>query len=80
MNAPRSCPNSSLSISVSRIAAQLMATNGLLRRFESSWIVRATSSLPVPLSPWISTVHGPAAICRTRWRNCIIAVLEPTSS
>jgi hypothetical protein len=33
------------------IAAQLMATNGLFRRLESSWMVRATSSLPVPLSP-----------------------------
>ena len=55
VKAPRSWPNSSLSISVSGMAAQLMATNGLVRRFYSSWIVRATSSLPVPLSPYTST-------------------------
>src|SRR5207302_1037410 len=38
------------------MAAQLTATNGPLRRGESSWTVRATSSLPVPLSPAMKSV------------------------
>ena len=33
------------------MAAQLTATKGPLARAESSWSVRATSSLPVPVSP-----------------------------
>ena len=52
---PFSWPNSSLSISVSGSAAQLIATNGPCRRGLSACSVRATSSLPVPLSPVIST-------------------------
>ena len=61
MKAPRSWPNSSLSSSVSGIAAQLTATNGPLARGASSWRARATSSLPVPVSPWISTEAGVGA-------------------
>ena len=56
VNAPFSWPNSSLSSSVSGRAAQLTATNGLPRRGDASWMARATSSLPVPVSPKISTV------------------------
>ena len=37
------------------MALQLTATNGLLRRGLASWMARASSSLPVPLSPVIST-------------------------
>ena len=48
VNAPFSWPKISLSSSVSGIAAQLMATNGNVARGLSSWIVCATSSLPVP--------------------------------
>ena len=55
MNAPFSCPNSSLSSSVSGIAEQFTATKGALRRGDISWRVRATSSLPVPLSPEMRT-------------------------
>ena len=53
---PRSWPNSSLSISGSGIAAQLIATKGPAARGPSSWMARATSSFPVPLSPLISTL------------------------
>ena len=49
------CPNSSLSISSPGIAAQFTSTNGLLARGDSRWIARATSSLPVPFSPVMST-------------------------
>ncbi len=55
VKAPFSWPNSSLSISVSGSAAQLMATNGPCRRVLSACSERATSSLPVPLSPVIRT-------------------------
>ena len=46
-----SIPNNSASRSVSTTAAQFTATNGPFRRRPISWIWRATSSLPVPLSP-----------------------------
>ena len=55
MKEPFSWPNNSLSISVSGSAAQLMAMNGPCRRGLRACTVRATSSLPVPLSPVIST-------------------------
>ncbi len=41
---------------MSGIAAQLIATNGLLARGLSSCIARASNSLPVPLSPSSSVV------------------------
>jgi hypothetical protein len=41
---------------LSGIAAQLTAMNGLLARWLCFQIERATSSLPVPLSPVIITV------------------------
>jgi hypothetical protein len=53
-NAPRFAPNSSLSISVRGSAPQFTATKAP-RRPDSSWIARAVSSLPVPVSPRIST-------------------------
>ena len=80
MNEPFSWPNSSLSISVSGSAAQLMATNGPCRRGLSACMVRATSSLPVPLSPVISTqaLLGPAC-CSSAKISCILGDV-PTSS
>ena len=56
VNAPRSWPNSSLSSRVSASAAQCSLMNGPCARGERWWIALATSSLPVPLSPVISTV------------------------
>ena len=56
-----------------------MGTNGLLRRGLRSWMVRATNSLPVPLSPVISTVAVLGATCSiTRKISCICAD-APTS-
>ena len=49
------CPKSSLSISSPGIAAQFTSTNGLLARGDIRCSARATSSLPVPFSPVIST-------------------------
>ena len=56
VNAPRTWPNSSDSSSVSGIAAQLTLMSGMSRCALRSWMARATSSLPVPVSPVISTV------------------------
>src|SRR5713226_2262022 len=77
VNAPFSWPNSSDSSSVSGRAAQLTAMNGPLRRLERSWMARATSSLPVPLSPWTSTVAELSATCCTSIINRRKAGLVP---
>jgi hypothetical protein len=47
------------------IAAQLTVTNGLSCRRLLACTARATSSLPVPLSPVISTVASVGAILTT---------------
>ena len=57
VNAPRTWPNSSLSNSDSTTAEQLTVTNRRSRRGPVSCSARATSSLPVPVSPVISAVR-----------------------
>ncbi len=44
--------------------AQLTGTNGWLRRWLDWWIRFATISLPVPVSPVISTLLSESAITR----------------
>ncbi len=78
VKAPRSCPKSSLSSSVSGIAAQLIATKAPSRRAESAWIARAKSSLPVPLSPSSRTVASVAATRSVSARTARIAADSPT--
>ena len=56
VNAPFSYPKSSLSIRFSGMAPQLMRTIRWSRRSLLSWISRATTSLPVPVSPRIITL------------------------
>jgi hypothetical protein len=56
VKAPLTWPNSSLSSTPAASALQLTATNGWPTRSLCQWIARATSSLPVPDSPVISTV------------------------
>jgi len=46
------------------MAPQLTAMNGPFARLLLKWIARATSSLPVPLLPLISTVPSVAATLR----------------
>ena len=77
VKAPFSWPNSSLSSRVSGSAAQLTAMNGLPRRGERSWMALATSSLPVPLSPWMSTVLETGAICSILTSTSWIGALSP---
>ena len=80
VNAPFSWPNSSLSSSVSVSAAQLTVMNGPFARCASRWIARATSSLPVPLSPAMNTVVSVAATFSTVRRTAAILSPPPTSS
>ena len=56
VNAPFSCPKSSLSRSASLSAAQFKQINERFFRSLASWIALATSSFPTPLSPRMSTV------------------------
>jgi hypothetical protein len=56
VNEPLWWPNSIASSIVSGSAAQLIATNGPSRRDEPMWIALASTSLPVPVGPLISTV------------------------
>src|SRR6478609_6268364 len=72
VKAPFSCPNSSLSTNCSAMAPQLTATNARSRRWLSACKWRATISLPVPVSPVMSTVASLAAtrsICSSNARE-----------
>ena len=53
VNAPLTCPKNSLSYNSCGIDAQLHLIIGCSLRRLRLWISRATSSFPVPLSPWI---------------------------
>ena len=76
VNAPFSCPNSSLSSSVSVRAAHETATNGARWRGLRAWMARASSSLPVPLSPRIRIVDWlRAAVFASSNTACIGALL-----
>ena len=65
VKAPFSWPKNSLSMRSRGIAVQFTATKGRSRRGERRWIARATSSLPVPVSPRRSTVASASATCST---------------
>ena len=77
VNAPRTWPNSSDSSSVSGIAAQLTLMSGMSRWALRSWMARATSSLPVPVSPVMSTVLLVSATSSARRITSSIARLRP---
>ena len=80
VNAPRACPNSSPSISELASAAQSTITNGPAARADASWIARAASSLPVPVSPRISTgasLCATRAICANSSRIGVLAPIRP---
>ena len=68
VKAPRMWPNSSHSSSCSGIAAQLIAVKLRSLRGLIRWMARARTSLPVPLSPVMSTV--------VLWRATRLATLE----
>ena len=64
----------------SETAAQLTATNGSLARGEPRWMARATTSLPVPLSPRIRTVVLPTATSSAAASTSRIAALSAITS
>ena len=72
VKAPFSCPKSSLSISSEGMAAQFTSTNGAAARELLACSQRATSSLPVPFSPVISTRASHGATLSISWRTCSI--------
>jgi hypothetical protein len=85
VKAPAVTPNSSASSNVSGMAAQLTSRKGPWARGPLSWSTRATSPLPVPVSPWSSTVGtagfptvSKAARCRSWARKAARAGHVPT--
>src|ERR671914_222367 len=79
VKAPFSKPNSSDSRSSVGSAAQFTLTNGLSLRSDWACSARATSSLPVPLSPRIRTVTSVSETRSIRSRTSIIFSLLPKS-
>ena len=79
VKAPAAWPKSSLSSRCSGSAAQLTATNGLSARGLSAWMASATSSLPVPVSPEISTDELATATRSMSARSFRIGGLFPSS-
>ena len=80
VKAPFSYPKSSDSMRVFGMAAQLILMNGRSRRDDFSCRAVATSSLPVPLSPWISTVEGASATLAITCCSSIIRCPRPMIS
>ena len=72
VKAPRSWPNSSLSISSEGMAAQFTSTKGKAERALLAWSQRATSSLPVPFSPVMSTRASDGATLSISCLTCSI--------
>jgi hypothetical protein len=67
-NAPFLCPNSSLSIRLGGTAPQLTATIAPVRP-DRAWMARASTSLPVPVSPSINTGTIEPAMVRSLSRS-----------
>ena len=78
MKAPRACPKNSLSKISRGMALQLTLTNGRLDRGLRLWTSLASSSLPVPDSPVMSTVASVDATASTCCMTCRSARLLPT--
>ena len=62
------------------MAPQFTTRNGLAARSDRSWSARAMRSLPVPLSPVMSTVLRPLEARRSRSRIWRIASELPSRS
>ena len=75
---PFSWPKSSLSMSSSGMAAQFTCTKASSLRRLFRWMARATSSLPTPLSPVMSTVAEVGAARRTASNTFWRTGLSPT--
>ncbi len=80
VKAPLVWPKNSDSISSLGMAPQFTTTNGPFCRGLLRWTARAISSLPVPLSPVMSTVPSTRAILSIIWKIEFIRALVPTMS
>jgi hypothetical protein len=78
VKAPRTWPKSSDSSSVSGMAAQFTLMSGFSRCALKWWMARATISLPVPVSPVMSTVLRDCATSRAVCSTSCIPRLRPT--
>ena len=77
---PASVPNSSISSRSGRMVAQFSPTNGPPARRERAWIRRATTSLPAPAGPEISTRLPVGATLSIDWRTWLTAEDRPINS
>ena len=77
MKAPLTWPNSVDSSRSGGRLPELTATNDLSERDELLWMARATSSLPVPLSPVMRMVERLGAAWMIRSNTCFIRGLRP---
>jgi len=80
VNAPRSWPNSSLSIRVGLIAPQSTVTNGAWALLLAAWIARAAISLPEPVSPQIHDREVRGATAASMPNRSRMTWLRPTRS
>ncbi len=80
VKAPFTWPKSSLSSSVSVRAPQSCTTRGMSLRPLSRWMTRASTSLPVPVSPWSSTATRWGAATRTNSSTSRMAGLRKPGS
>ena len=78
VKAPLTWPKSVDSSRSVGMAPVLTGTKGLSLRGEFMWMALAISSLPVPLSPCISTVERLGATCATRSKIFSMGSLLPT--
>ena len=62
------------------MAAQFSAKNGPWARVLSRWMARAATSLPVPLSPVISTVARVGATWPSKYQTSFMAADAPVTS
>jgi hypothetical protein len=79
VKAPRSCPKSALSTRFGGTAVQSNTANGPPARGPISWRLSASTSLPVPVSPSITTVASEAAIFSSCENTSRICAEAPTS-
>ncbi len=77
VNAPFTCPKSVDSSRSGGRLPELTVTKARSERDEFVWIARATSSLPVPLSPVMRIVERLGAAWMIRSKTCFIRGLRP---
>jgi hypothetical protein len=60
--------------------ARSQTTNGPCLRGEAAWIASAASSLPVPVSPWMSTTASLTAARDSSEKTCCMAGMALSSA